>query len=366
MEEFDVMQFDASQLSVFNQTGASTKKNDNIYRPRPIDAKTDDHVYRAVVKPIWDPHDIKHSIVEQQTYTINDAQGWLTVVSSLTVNDKSCPMFTAWKKCHFATPGSDLYMQAETVENGGKGLFDKRFNRFITVQILEDDNHPEYVGQYMYMKLPKFIWDAMNVKMTPSPESKKASIPVMDFLFGRAIELEITPGPGKPGETRFSRETSYSATTISEDVVSCTNPDGSSLLTTEQQAVLDEYVADMRTVWSEKDLDRRAAKLQAINDKENTKQLRSFYKSIVEKIKSFCPDINADLGYKPWEPEVAARVQAWIDVVLDCKDPRAATATSENTAAPATSAAAPDDMFDLGGTVNSAPAATEDEDDLPF
>ena len=33
--------------------------------------------------------------------------------------------------------------------------------------------------------MPKFIWDAINSRMNPSKESKKAAIPVMDFLYGR-------------------------------------------------------------------------------------------------------------------------------------------------------------------------------------
>ena len=40
---------------------------------------------------------------------------------------------------------------------------------------------------------------------------KKAAIPVMDFLYGRAIELEVTPGPDDPrAPERKTRETSYS------------------------------------------------------------------------------------------------------------------------------------------------------------
>ena len=65
-------------------------------------------------------------------------------------------------------------------------------------QVIEDNNQPDLVGKYMFWKLPKAIWETINAKMAPSPESKKASIPVMDFLFGRAIDLEVTPGPDDP------------------------------------------------------------------------------------------------------------------------------------------------------------------------
>jgi hypothetical protein len=42
---------------------------------------------------------------------------------------------------------------------------------------------------------------------------------------------------------------------------------------------------------------------------------------VIEKIKSFCPNLIEEMGYKEWIPEVKERVQKWIDIVLQGNDP---------------------------------------------
>ena len=130
-----------------------------------------------------------------------------------------------------------MQKQALTKDKGGRGLFDKRYARYALIQVIEDNNQPELVGKYLFWKLPKAIWETINAKMAPSPESKKASIPVMDFLFGRAIDLEVTPGPDDPKQPlRKTREITYTGE-FTEDIVSCVNPDKSPLLNDEEQEI---------------------------------------------------------------------------------------------------------------------------------
>ena len=366
--ENDVLGFDPSQLSVFNEDEKkSSAGNPLIYRTRPADSVSEDGVYRATIKIIYSPQDLKHSVLEQQSYAMQDAQGWFSVVSSLTNNDTSCPIFTGWKKCHYADPGSALWKQAAKLEEGGKALFDKRFARYVTVQVIEDKNQPELEGKYLFWKLPKSVWDIVNAKMAPSPESKKAPVPVMDFLFGRAFELEVTPGPDdKQHPERKTRETKYSGE-LTEDVVSCTNPDGSPLLNDAEQAVLDEYVEDMnKNVWKNKDPEDRTAKKAAINQKDNTKELGKIYTKVIEQIKTFCPDLNKELGYKAWTEEQTKRVNAWLNAVVNelrdpSKDMPAADVVTDVASSP------------VGNTPSEAsvetapvPQASNDDDDLPF
>lgn len=320
--ENDILGFDPSQLSVFSTSEQSQSSgNPLVYKTKPAESVSEDGVYRATIKIIYNPFDVKNSIIEQQSYAIHDEQGWLTVVSSLTVNDRSCPIFTAWKKCHYADPGSMLWKQAALEKDGGKALFDKRFARYVTVQILEDKNHPELEGQYLFWKLPTSIWTLINQKMAPSAESKKAAIPVMDFLFGRSIDIEVTPGPeDKLHPERKLRETSYYGE-LSEDVVSCTNPDGSPLLNDEDQEVLDTYITQIKKVWKEKDPAVRSEMMQKINQDPNTVKLRTIYRNTLEQIKQFCPNIVEKMSYHEWPDSVKTRVQNWIDKVLAGKDP---------------------------------------------
>lgn len=354
MNENEILGFDPTQLTVFNENEApKSTGNPLIYKTQPANSVSEDGVYRSTIKIIYSPQNLKGSVLEQQTYAMQDAQGWFTVVSSLTVNDTKCPIFTAWKKCRYAEDGSPLKMQCESKENGGKGLFDKRFARYVTVQVIEDKNQPDLVGKYLFWKLPKSIWDMINAKMNPSKESNRAPLPVMDFLFGRAIELEVYPGPDdKNAPERKTRETKYMGE-ITDEVVSCINPDGSPILNDDEQEVLDTYVRAMNKVWKSKDSDERAEMLEKINASDNTKELKKIYNKVLTNIKSVCPDLNKELGYKEWTPEVKARVQAWIDIVLSGNDPVVAKVV-------------PTAVGTVEVTTEPVFNDSNDEDDLPF
>lgn len=360
MNENEILGFDPSQLSVFNQDENTQKNfNSNIYKTRPADSKSDDGIYRATIKVIYNPFNLKNSVLQQQSYGLQDNEGWFSVVSSLTVNDTNCPIFKAWKKCHYAEKGSQLYLQAAPKEEGGNALFDKRFARYVTVQIIEDKNQPELEGKYMFWKLPKSIWDIINAKMNPSVESKKAPIPVMDFLFGRAIDIEVIPGPKDPlHPERVQRETKYMGE-ISEDVVSCVNPDGSPLLNDSEQDVLDEYVRQMSKVWRSKNPEERAELVKEINANENTQKLRKIYERVLEEIKKVCPDLNEELGYHEWPDNVKQRVQKWIDIVLSGNLP--ATSDNDGAAVASTLEAKPEVPVSTASSTE-----TDTSDDLPF
>ena len=369
MTENDILGFDPTSLSVFN-TEETPKQSGNslIYKTKPIESKAEDGVYRSTIKIVYNPFSPKQSILDQQSYAIEDANGWLTVVSSLTVNDTSCPIFKAWNKCHYAEKGSALWKQAASKEDGGNGLFDKRFARYCVIQVLEDKNQPDLVGKFLFWKLPKSIYDLINIKMNPSKESNKAAIPVMDYLFGRSIDLEVTPGPGKPGDDRYARETKYHGE-LSEDVVTCINPDGSPLLNDDEQEILDTYIASMKKVWKEKDPERRAELKAQVDANENTKELRKFYnEKIIPEIKKWCPNLIETLGYKEWTSEVKERVQKWIDIVLQGNLPKTNVDPK------------PEGIDTIGTTTTSKPKVEEkdepmfdssdeekgNDDDLPF
>lgn len=361
MEEFDdILGFDPSQLNVFSEKKSTTNFNSNIYKPSIDDAKSDDGVYRATIKVIYNPYDRRQSLVERQSYYITDGNGGFEVVSSLTNNDTNCPIFKAWKTCHYSKD-INLQKQALGKDKGGNGYFDKRYARYVLIQVLDDPNNPEYNFKYMFWKCPKFIWDMLVNKMNPSAESKKAAIPVMDFLFGRSIDLEITPGPDDPAHPeRRKREISYSTSEISEDCVPCVNPDGSSLLTAEQQTILDKYINDMKAVWKEKDTTKRNEISAQVSTSDNTMAFRAFYPKVVETIKSFCPNLVEEMGYKPWSDEVTARVQAWIDVVLSGNDPTSPLAAAMANTAPVVPPTAEAPATPTASTGSDLP------EDLPF
>ena len=150
MTEQEVLGFNPQDLFGNNseENQSSNQSNSLIYKTRPSDSVSEDGHYRCKIKIIYNPENPKKSFLEQQSYGIQDTNGFLTVISSLTVDDKSCPIFTSWKKCHYAEPGSVLYNQALSTDKGGKQLYDKRFARYVIVQILKDKNQPDLEASY--------------------------------------------------------------------------------------------------------------------------------------------------------------------------------------------------------------------------
>lgn len=360
-EDLDILGFDPSQLSVFSHTeeGASMV-NKNLYTAKPADSKSEDGVYRSTIKVIYNPHNLKQSVIEVQSYAMQDEQGFFSAPTSLMIGDKNCPIFVAWKKCRYADEGSVLWKQQAKKEDGGKQLFDKRFARYCLIQVIEDKNKPELEGKYMFWKLPKSIWDMIEKKQNPSPESGKCPIPVMDFLFGYAIELEVHPGPDDPkNPQRKTREISYSGD-FTDEPVSCTNPDKSPLLDDDEQDVLDDYISAMKKVWKEKDAAKRAELLANVNASSNTKALRKIYARVLSDIKEFCPDLEEEYGFKPWDEALTKRVQKWIDIILAGGTPASSVST------PAVVAETSTETKEEVKTKIEAAEEPEADDDLPF
>lgn len=346
-ENFDPLNFNPSNLTAFSENDQQSYADSKIYRTRPAESVSKDGVYRATIKMVYNPFDLKNSILEQQNYAMQDVDGFFSVVSSLTVNDRSCPIFTAWKKCHYAKEGEMLKEQEK--------YFEKRFARWCIVQVLEDKNQPDLVGKYLFWKLPKSVLDVVNAKMKPSEESGRTPIPVMDFLFGRSIELEVNPGPDdKSAPERKTREISYMCE-ISDECVSNTNVDGSPLLTGDEQAVLDKYIEAMTPVWKLKDPEKRAEKMAEINADPNTVQLKQIYNTVLARMKEIVPDLN-ELSYHEWSDNQKERVQRWLDVVMSGGNPLAGTVQS--TPVTGTESAA--------NAEQAKPTTEPNLDDLPF
>lgn len=360
-DELDILGFDPSQLSVFSTNQNDSNVNQNIYKTKPAESKSEDHVYRSKIKVIYSPQNIKNSVLEVQGYALEDENGFFSVNSSLTVGDKSCPIFNAWKKCRYADEGSVLWLQ-QAKKPQGKELFTKTFARYVTIQVLEDKNHPELEGKYMLWKLPKSIWEMIEKKQHPAKESGNCPVPVMDFLFGYAIKLEVTPGPDDPQHPeRKTRETSYSGE-FTKHPVPCTNPDKSDLLDFDEAEVLETYTSAMEKIWDEEDVEKREKLLEKVNADPNTAELRKIYKRVLGELKTFCPDLNEELGFKPWDDATAKRVQKWIDTVLSGNTPKTNTPAAVQNAENTSSAS-----VEVNNDAEEIPVSGGDaSDDLPF
>jgi len=341
----DVMDFDSTSLEVFQEKTSNSARNANVYKTNPSLSKSEDGHYRSRIRVIYNPYAPKKSIVHQATYAMTDENGFFMVKSMLGDGDKNCPIFKSWKKLWFSGD--------ETKKEWAKKIYDKSESDWCLVQILDDQNQPEMVGQVKVMRLPKAIFTKMSAKMNPSAESGKAPVPVMDYLIGLPLEMDVTPGPDDPKQPwRKQREISYDLCEFDTDYAPITKLDGSALFTDEEMEQIDAFDAAKKKVVKAK---TEKAKADAQKEVEALKEtIKALYVKALNYLKdeAHVVDLQDECGYQPWSDEVTKRVENWINKVLNMQDPKTEVV---NEAAP------------VEVPLNDAATASADPvDDLPF
>ena len=359
----EIMGFNPQDLTVFNEP-VSNNQNTNIYKTNPKLSKSEDGKYRSVVRVIYNPFDFKRSIVSQATYAMTDFNGFFMVKSMLADGNKDCPLFKSWKKLWFS-PDPEK-------KEWAKKMYDKSESRWVLVQIMEDENQPELVGQFKVMKLPTVIWEKMSAKMNPSPESKKTPVPIMDYIFGLPLEMEVTPGPDDPkNPERKQREISYSTCDFGTDYMPIMKVDKTPLFSEAEMEIIDTYATAKAEYNKAKTDAKKAEKLKIMQD--NTEALKNLYKIALDYIKSNSVNLVDECAYKPWDEATTKRVNDWITIVAAMRDPKSTTIemlaggapvmtpipTVDNTVS---AMKIPDPAMDVMG----ADASSGDKDDLPF
>ena len=366
----EIMGFDPSNLNAFQEQTGSSNEDPQVYSTNPVKlSKTEDGHYHATVRVLYNPFNIKESVIKQVIYRMQDEQGFFGANSSLAIGDKNCQLFKSWKKLHFAKKqdGSE-----DTIRKAwGDEKYEKRESRWVLVQIIEDENQPELVGQIKAWKLPKAVWTKMDAKMNPSADSKKTPVALMDYLFGPVLTLDVAPGPDdKDHPERKQREISYDLCEFESDptpIMKAVEGGVEQLFTDEELEQIESYFNAKGTIAKEsakpktKTTEKKIADAEA-EMKSLTPEIKKLYLKAIAYMKENAFDISEKYGYKPWDAELAARVQNWIDRVARMEDPASPSygAVASPVAAPAPQAAEPsDDVF--------ADAMEESgEDDMPF
>ena len=338
----DVMGFNPTDLNVFNAPEA-TDFNQNVYKTNPKDSKAEDGHYRSKLRVIYNPNDIKQSIVKQTTYAMNDADGFFMVKSKLANGDRECPIFKSWKKLWFSG--------VEEKKEWARKMYDKSESQWCLVQILEDDNRPELVGQIKAMKLPKAIFVKLEALMNPAPETKKTPVPVMDYIFGRVLEMDVTPGPDDPAHPeRKQREIKYDLCAFEADPTPVIRVDGTPFFTDEELELIDTYNTARVDLAKAKSDKKKQEAQQVLVDNQNA--VRELYKNVIEYLKDNAIDLVKECAYQPWDEATEKRVQNWIDIVATMNDPKAVTSAdvaAESATEPAEPVpAAADEFMGLG------------------
>ncbi len=306
----DIMGFNPQDLTVFNEP-VSHNQNNNIYKTNPKLSKTPWDNYVSKVRIVYNPFNISRSIVPQTSYAMNDFDGFFMVKSSLADGNRECPIFKSWKKLRYAD---------DTKKEWAKQMYDKTESQWVLVQILEDENQPDLVGQFKVMKLPKPIFEKMSSKMNPS-DPKKTPLPIMDYIFGLPLEIEVQPGPDDPkSPSRRQREISYSLCDFAADYEPIIKVDGTPLFDDAEMELIDAYATAKAEFVKAKTEAKKAEKQKIIND--NFEAIRGLYRKALDYIKEHAIDLVAECAYTPWDEATTTRVQHWIEIVADMKDPK--------------------------------------------
>ena len=313
-----LMGFDPQNLEVF-QEKPKQSQNAHVYRTNPKLSKSEDGHYRSKLRVIYNPYNVKNSIVPQATYAMTDTDGFFMVKSMLGNGDRNCPIFKSWKKLWFSGD--------ESKKNWARKMYEKNESQWVLVQILEDDNQPELVGQVKVMKLPKSIYTKMEAKMNPSKESKKSPVPVLDWLIGLPLEMDVTPGPDDPkNPERKQREISYDLCEFDVDYAPIVSIDGTPLFTDEEMETIDAYVTARAAVVKAKSETARAkAEAEVAAKRELVKPLYTKAWDYLKEAQVI--DLEKECAYQPWTPEVTARVDNWIAAVVNMVDPKSEMVT---------------------------------------
>lgn len=371
----EIMGFDPSNLNAFQEPTGSANEDPQIYNTNPVKlSKTEDGHYHASVRVLYNPFNIKESVIKQVIYRMQDEAGFFSANSSLAVGDKNCQLFKAWKKLHFAKKqdGSE-----DTVRKAwGDEKYVKRESRWVLVQILEDENQPELVGQIKAWKLPKAVWTKMDAKMNPSPDSKKTPVALMDYLFGPVLTLDVAPGPDdKDHPERKQREISYDLCEFESDptpIVMATDDGSEALFTDEELEQIEAYFnakgtiakesAKPKTKTTEKKISEAEAEIKTL-----TPEIKKLYLKAIAYMKQHAFDIAEKFGYKPWDAELTARVQNWIDRVAKMEDPASPSYNIGAAAKPSAEVVASGVMVPTDAEEDDVFSDAMDEsDDMPF
>lgn len=318
----ELMGYDPTDLTVFSQASNNGNADSNLYKPLPRLSVSEDGIYRSKIRLLKNPFSPKDSIMPLSYYWLSSLDGSRMVKSSLSRNDKSCPIFRAWKRHHFSGDAAR--------DEFAHQVFDKREVYYILIQILEDANQPELNGKFRIMKLPKAIFNKLTRILNPSAESKQTPYPALDWVFGLELNLEVTPGPDDPAHPeRKQREISYDMSEFG-DFAPIIKSDGSELLTETELGLVDDYVSAFRDSQNSKNKSKRES------GQKKMQEIRESVRNIAQKVQEYITENlrneqtgeKLDLGeygFTPWDDSTRTFVSHWIEMTDNMINPATIT-----------------------------------------
>ena len=312
----DMMGYNALNTDIFAKPAANAG-NPNIYRTNPKDTKAEDGHYHCKLRVLYNPFDKRRTIVHSEMISLRDADGYLTVKSSLSDAEdqnspyfrdaKKCPIFTQWKKVRFNDKLSDEVKEAAKKwwnEN-------KRSADYILVQVIEDKNQPEWVGRIAPWKIPSTVLKKVESKRNPSKDSGKVSVDVLNYLTGRVLDVEVVPGPDDPKDrSRYFREISYDLCEFDSEVCPIIKVDGTPLFTDEEVELIEKYDKKLTAIAKMKSPEERDKSYELLKANKLFEDIKALMKRAIDYVKENAINLVDECAYKPWDEETTARVNA--------------------------------------------------------
>lgn len=317
----ELMGFDPSQVAAFNEPEQKSNQNQNLYKTNPlkVDPKiAPDGHYHAKIRILYNPHDMKMSIVNNAHYSMTDDQGFFMLDSRLAFGDRSCFMFKAWKKLHFDESTDKFTVDGKqyTKKEWGDHMFDKGEERYCLVQVIEDANQPDKVGKFLGWRLPKAIYDVLEAKMHPTDKSK-APQDMMNYLFGPVLELDVTPGPEDPAAPeRRQREIKYTLCAFESDPTPILSVTGEELFNDDERDMITDYATAKKTIMDAKATAKKKDEATA-KCKELVEPLKKLMQRAMDYVKENAINIVEEFGYHEPNDALRARAEKWIDIVVN-------------------------------------------------
>ena len=317
----ELMGFDPSQVAAFNEPEQKSNQNQNLYKTNPlkVDPKiAPDGHYHAKIRILYNPHDMKMSIVNNAHYSMTDDQGFFMLDSRLAFGDRSCFMFKAWKKLHFDESTDKFTVDGKqyTKKEWGDHMFDKGEERYCLVQVIEDANQPDKVGKFLGWRLPKAIYDVLEAKMHPTDKSK-APQDMMNYLFGPVLELDVTPGPEDPAAPeRRQREIKYTLCAFESDPTPILSVTGEELFNDDERDMITDYATAKKTIMDAKATAKKKDEATA-KCKEIVEPLKKLMQRAMDYVKENAINIVEEFGYHEPNDALRARAEKWIDIVVN-------------------------------------------------
>ena len=368
----DMMGYNALNTDIFAKP-ATNAGNPNIYRTNPKDTKAEDGHYHCKLRVLYNPFDKRRTIVHSETINLRDADGYLTVKSSLSDAEdqnspyfrdaKKCPIFTQWKKVRFNSNLSDEVREAAKKQWNEN----KRSADYILVQVIEDKNQPEWVGRIAPWKIPSTVLKKVESKRNPSKDSGKVSVDVLNYLTGRVLDVEVVPGPDDPKDrNRYFREISYDLCEFDSEVCPIIKVDGTPLFTDEEVELIEKYDKKLTAIAKMKSPEERDKSYDLLKANKLFEDIKVLMKRAIDYVKENAVNLVDECAYKPWDEETTARVNAIMKEYVATNGNPQFGGAAEMSEAPDLSLGgqAPDPMDEL--ETDSFEDHSSADDDLPF